>query len=82
MENQSLTYCKIQLHLNKMEWVNPINNIKVKNTLCVSSNKLFLKDNNKTEHWVDHSKLKTHGYRIFVLAVINELEASLTGATI
>ena len=46
------------IHCNGLEWVNPKSCIQVNNPFCVSPNKLCLKNNNKTEYWVGHSKLK------------------------
>ena len=59
MKNQSWNDWKFQIHCDKLEWVNPRSYIEGKNTFCVSSRKLFLKDNNKTAHWVGQSKFKT-----------------------
>ena len=52
MSNQSYNDWKFQIHWNKLEWVNKRGPIEGENNLCVSSNELFLKDNNKTAHWV------------------------------
>ena len=57
MANQSWNECKFQTHWNKLEWLNPISCAEGKNTFCVSSRKLCLKDNNKTANWVGHSEL-------------------------
>ena len=52
MANQSWNDWKFQIPWDKLEWLNPRSLIERKNTFCVSSNKLCLKDNNKTAHWV------------------------------
>ena len=39
--------------------MNPRNSNERVNPYCVSSKNLYLKDNNKTAHWVGQSKLKT-----------------------
>ena len=46
-ENQSYNYWKVQIHRNKIEWVNTILIIEGKNTFCLSPKTFFLKDNNK-----------------------------------
>ena len=58
MANQTWNDQKFQIHWNKLEWVNKRNNIEQRYPFCVSSKKLSLNDNNKTVHWVGHSKLK------------------------
>ena len=81
MENQSWNDWKFHIHWNKIDWVNPRSCIEVKNPFCVSSKKLCLKDNNKTSHWVGHSKLKTLYLKDFYnrKIIINEIEAGLSG---
>ena len=37
MANQNWNNCKFQMHCNKIEWVNQISCIKLKNAFCVSS---------------------------------------------
>ena len=59
MKNQKWNNWKFQIYWNKLQWVNPRGRIEEKNTFCVSSKTLCLKDNNKTAHWIGHSKLKT-----------------------
>ena len=54
------------MHWNKLEWVNPRSCIKGKSTFGVYSNKFSLKDNNKTAHWVGHSKLKPPHLKYFL----------------
>ena len=61
-----------------------MNRSEGRNTFRVSSNKLCLKDNDKTSHWVGNSKLKPLDLEAFykIKIIINELEDSLTGTTI
>ena len=47
-----------QIHWNKLGWVNPINCNEQKSQFCVSYKESYMKDNNKTAHWVGHAKLK------------------------
>ena len=61
MVNKSWNDGKSQIHCNKLEWVNPRNCIEGKNIFFVSYKKICLGDNNKTAHWVVHSKLKFLG---------------------
>ena len=84
MVNQSWNSLKFQIYWNKLKWVNPRSHDEGNNPFCVSSKKFCLKDNNKTEHWVGHSKLKPMyiEYCFKIKNIINELEASLTVATI
>ena len=81
MANQSCNYWIFQIHWNKLELVNPRNNSEVKNCFCISSKRFYLKDNNKTSHWVGHSKLKTLYLKDFYnrKIIINEIEAGLNG---
>ena len=69
------------MHCNKLDWVNPKIYSVGKNPFCVSSKRLYLKDNNKTSHWVGHSKLKTLYLEDFYnrKIIINKLEDSITG---
>ena len=55
MANQNWNDWKFQIHWNKLEWLNPRIHIE-KNQDFVSSKTSCLKDNNKTAHWVRHSK--------------------------
>ena len=84
MENESWNEWIFKMNWNKIEWVNQRNISEGKNPFCVSSKKFHLKDNNKTSHWVGHSKLKILAledlYNIKI--IINKLEASLTVTTI
>ena len=57
MSNQIWNDQRFQIHWNKLKWVNPRSRIEVKNNFFYS-NKLCLKDNNKTSHWVFQYKLK------------------------
>ena len=41
MANQIWNDWKFQIHWNKLEWVNPISCIEVKNPFCVSYKKYF-----------------------------------------
>ena len=50
-------YWKFQLHLQKLEWVNPRSQTKRNKLFSVSSNKFYL-NSDKTSNWVGHSKLK------------------------
>ena len=61
MDNQSWDDWKFKIHWNKLEWVNPRNFSEGNNPFCVSSTIFYLKDNNKTSHWVGHSKLNPLG---------------------
>ena len=58
MKDQSWNDWRFQIHWNKLGWANPRSLIEGKNPFCVSSKKLCLKYNNRTEHWVGHQKLK------------------------
>ena len=78
MANKSWNDWKFQIHGNKLEWVNTIICIGGNNLFCVSSKRFNLKDNNKTAHWVGHSKLKTLDLEDLFKRKrkINEIEAS------
>ena len=65
IENQSYNDWIFQINCNKLKWVNPRGLIEGKNHCCVSCNKLCLKGNNKTAHWVGYSKLNHYIYNIF-----------------
>ena len=58
MANQSWNDWKFQIHWNKLEWVNPRSPIEGNNPFCVSSEKLYLTDNNKSAHGDGHLELK------------------------
>ena len=64
MENQCWNDWKFKIHCNNLEWLNPINHSEGNNFFCVSSTISYLKDNNKTSHWVGHSKLNPWFYNI------------------
>ena len=75
MANKSCNYWKIQIHWNKFEWVNPISLIERNTNFCVSTKNFYLKDNDKTSHWVGHSRLKPLDLEDFYNSkrIINEL---------
>ena len=55
----------------------------MKNPYCVSSKNLYLKDNNKTAHWVGNDKLKPLDKDVSQKKErIDERQSSLTGTTI
>ena len=58
MENQSWHDWIFQIHWINIEWVITINCSEGKDYFCTSSNIFYLKDNNKTSHWVGNFKLK------------------------
>ena len=80
--NQNCNDLKFQIHWNKLDWVNPRNIDKRKNPYCVSSKNFYLKDNNKTAHWVGHAKLKPLQIFFQRKKIINGSQASLTSTTI
>ena len=48
----------------------------------MSSKKFYLKDNNKTAHWVGHARLKPLDiYDFSTKKVVDDIQASLTGTT-
>ena len=49
---------KFQLHWHKSEWLNPKSITKRDKPYSVSSKTFHLNKNDKTAHWVGHSKLK------------------------
>ena len=49
---------KFQLHWNKLEWVDPISTPKRVKPYSVSSKKIYISKNDRTDHFVGHSKLK------------------------
>ena len=57
MENKNRNDWRFKIHWNNLEWFNPQNCSKENKTFCVSSKGFYLKDNDKTSHWVGHSKL-------------------------
>ena len=50
--------CKFQLHWNKLEWVNPKISTKGINSIQLLKKTFYLNKNDRTAHWVGHSKLK------------------------
>ena len=46
------------MHWNKLDWVNPMSRDEIKIHLCVFK-KTYFKDNDKTTHWVGHSRLRS-----------------------
>ena len=48
--NKWWNYWRLQLHWYKIEWVHPRSKIKRKKTYSVSSNKFYLKTNDRTSH--------------------------------
>ena len=63
-----------QIHCNKLEWLR-------KSPFGVSSNKIYYKDNNKPEHWVGNSKLRSQDIDDFfkITPKFYEKQASVTG---
>ena len=51
-------YWRFQLHWNKLEWVDPISTPKRVKPYSVSSKKFYISKNDRTDHFVGHSKLK------------------------
>ena len=58
MKNENRNDWRFQIHWNKLKCINPRSRIEVNNIFCVFYKKLYLKDNNKTAHWIGNSKLK------------------------
>ena len=48
---------KSQLHWNMLEWVNPKSTTKRVKPFSVSSKKLYINNNDRRAHFVDHYKL-------------------------
>ena len=48
---------KFQLNWNMLEWVNPKSTTKLVKPFSVSSNKFYINNNDRTAHFVGHSKL-------------------------
>ena len=69
-----------QLNWHKLEWVNPKYLTKRDKTYSVSSNKFYLNKNDRTAHWVGHSKLKELDINDFfeIKHTNEEMEAKLT----
>ena len=49
---------KFQLYWNKLEWVDPKSTPKIVKAYSVSSKKFYISNNDRTAHFVGHSKLK------------------------
>ena len=49
---------KFKLHWNMLEWVDPKSTPKRVKPFSVSSKKFYIKNNDRTAHFVGHSKLK------------------------
>ena len=49
---------KFQLHWNKLEWVDPKPTPKRVKHYSVSSKELYISNNDRTAHFVGHSRLK------------------------
>ena len=50
--------CKFRLYWHKLEWVDPKYTPKRDKPYSVSSKAFYLNKNDKTDHWVGHSRLK------------------------
>ena len=48
---------KFQLHWNMLEWVDPKSTTKRVKPFSVSSNKFYINNNDRTAHFIGHSKL-------------------------
>ena len=53
---------KLQLHWNMLEWVNPKSTTKRVKPFSVSSNDFYINNNDRTAHFVGHSKLTPLDY--------------------
>ena len=53
---------KFQLHWNMLEWVNSKSRTKRVKHFSVSSNKFYINNNDRTAHFVGHSKLAPLDY--------------------
>ena len=49
---------KIQLHWNNLEWVDPKSTPKRVKPFSVSSKRFYISKNDRTDHFVGHSRLK------------------------
>ena len=56
---------KLQLHWNMLEWVNPKSRTKQVKPFSVSSNEFYINNNDRTAHFVGHSKLAPLDYAGF-----------------
>ena len=68
------------MHWNKLEWVDPKSITKRDKHYSVSSKKFYLNKNDRTAHWVGHSKLKELFINDFFKRkqMNEEMEAELT----
>ena len=82
--NRNWNDWKFQIHLNMLEWVNSRSKIVIRETYSTSSRKYYFDQDDRTAHWIVHSKLKTLYYNknIWRKNIIEELEGSLIGAPI
>ena len=71
---------KLQLHWNKLEWVDPKYTPKRLKLVSVSSKVLYISKNDRTAHFVGHSKLKELDIDDFYKRkqMNEEMEAELT----
>ena len=76
--------CKLHIHCNMLQWFNPRGKILRKNSYSTSSKKLYIEQDDRTAHWICHSKLKIFYYKGFFNGkiIIDELEGGFTGAPI
>ena len=49
---------KLKFHRNKLEWVDPKSTPKIVKPFSVSLEKLYISNNDRTAHFVGHSRLK------------------------
>ena len=64
--NDHYNYWKLQLHWNKLEWVNPNTRNCEKNPFCSLTHKFYIKDGKQKCHFVVHPKLKPIYYVVFL----------------
>ena len=71
---------RFQLHWNKLEWVDPKSAPKIFKHFSVSSKKFYISKNDRTAHFVGHSKLKELDIDYFYKRkqTNEEMEAELT----
>ena len=50
--------CRLQLHWHKLEWIDKKSTTKRDKPYSVSSKTFYLNKNDRTAHWIGHSKLK------------------------
>ena len=82
--DQNWNNWKFQMHWNMLEWVHPRSKIVRKEAYSTSSKKYCTEKYDRMAHWIRYSKIKTLYYNDFFeqKKIIDELEASLTGAPI